>query len=206
MQKKIDRIKTDIAYFLLNKKIKSNNRSVKVSNFEKASHIGIIFNAINEDIFEIVKNFANNLIKNNKNVNTLGYIDEKEIKDHFLIRQGYDFISRDNLNWYFKPIAPAVDKFMELKLDILINLSLIEYFPIKYIVALSKASFKIGKKMEDNNYTDLMIDMDNEFKGKNIKKDIIIGNGRNISASEYRDQLEFLISQINHYVPILNPV
>ena len=70
----IENIKVNIAYRVLNRRLKRTGREVTVSNFEKSRTIGVVFNAINENIFEIVKAFVLSLSNNNKIVNTIGYI------------------------------------------------------------------------------------------------------------------------------------
>lgn len=78
-----------------------------------------------------------------------------------------------------------VDKFIHANFDILINLNIQKCFPLKYLAAITKASFKIGRyESRHQQYLDFMIKTNEsvtlkqfiELTNKYIK---IIGNGTN---------------------------
>ena len=61
-----------------------------------------------------------------------------------------------------KPSSPVIQNFINEEYDLLIDLNIRDYFPLKYISALSKAAFKVGKFDEsDTAFFDMMIDADN---------------------------------------------
>jgi hypothetical protein len=64
--------------------------------------------------------------------------------------------------------------------DILIDLSTEEVFPLKWVVSLSKAKFRVGNLSYPDNPNDLII---------NIKPN---------------EDLSYLISQIKHYLNLIN--
>ncbi|NJK86580.1 MAG: hypothetical protein HC906_12035 [Bacteroidales bacterium] len=76
------------------------------------------------------------------------------------------------MNWYQKPFGDTIDQFIKTPFDILINLSLDESYPIKYILALSASKFKVGKFFKEPNYMDLMIDVEKEKIRLNKEKNI----------------------------------
>jgi hypothetical protein len=164
--------------------------------------------------FEIIKNFSKVLINKKIEVSALGYVHSKKLIDHYLYRKGFDFITRNNLNWYYKPVSDTVSEFIEKPFDILINLSLEDYFPIQYIVALSSSSFKVGKYFEEPNYMDFMIDIEKEKKTmQDLKKEIGKDQKVNEQKREIENEIEkkvdielqlnFLINQIMHYLTII---
>jgi hypothetical protein len=71
------------------------------------------------------------------------------------------------LNWFGKPSTHIIENFINEEYDLLIDLNIHDHFPLKYIAALSKAKFKVGKyKEQDEIIYDMMIDSDNTQKLK----------------------------------------
>jgi len=211
--KLMERIKISIGDRILEKKLRNQRRNVVVCNIQYAQHIGIVYNATEYVSFEIIKDFAKKLSQH-ANVSILGYVNSKKLIDHYLYRKGFDFFSRNDLNWYYKPISEITEAFIKKTFDILIDLSLDKYYPIQYIVALSPAAFKVGKFSDDDKYLDLMIDMEKENEQMKKLHEEIVKDKKVESASNEieRDiekktqtelQLSFLINQIMHYLSIL---
>ncbi len=214
------KIVEDFKHFIgkraINKKVARTKRVVKVCNLNNAKTIGIIFNANHIISYEIIKDFTKHLSEKGIDYNALGYVNDKELIDHYLYRKGFDFITKAQLNWYYKPSGSVVDDFVKKPFDILISLSLEKSFPIDYIVAASKAKFKVGKLIENVSYTDLMIDMEKENQVMhNLHEEINIdlkgrGNNQRFESEiqpkvETEIQLNFLINQILHYLDMINP-
>jgi len=109
----------------------------------------------------------------------LGYVPSKKIPEQFLMRKGINFYCNKDLNWYYKPKNEIVEQFISQDFDILFDLSIDEYFTIKYIGTLSKAQFKVGKN-NTNSYHDMVFDI-NQNKS-----------------------IDYLVEQIKHYLSILN--
>jgi len=209
-----ERIKAIIGDRILERKLRNQKRSVAVCNINSAQNIGILYNATQYVSFEIIRDFTKKLSQNNSNVHILGYVDSKKLIDHYLYRKGFDFFSRNDLNWYYKPLSEVADKFMKQPFDLLINLSLEAIFPIQYIVALSPATFKVGKFSPDEKHLDLMIDIEKENEQmKKVHEEISTGKKGNASSVEMEQEIEkktqeelqlsFLINQILHYLAIL---
>jgi hypothetical protein len=209
-----ERIKAFIGARILEKKLRNQKRSVTVCTIKHAQNIGILYNATEYVSFEIIKEFTKKLSQNNSNVSILGYVDSKKLIDHYLYRKGFDFFSRNDLNWYYKPISEVTTAFIAKPFDLLIDLSLETCYPVQYIVALSPATFKVGKFSPDEKYLDLMIDTEKEDEQmKKVHDEITSGRKDDKKSDEMeRDieqktrtelQLSFLINQIMHYLAIL---
>ncbi|MCX7986443.1 MAG: hypothetical protein N2662_05850 [Bacteroidales bacterium] len=156
-----------------------HNRKRCMYDFHSAQLIGVLFKTNDSNEFQLVKNFLHYLRELDNKVIALSYIDSKKIPDYYLLVKGFNFFSRKSINFFYLPQNPIVNDFIEQPLDMLIDLTIDESFPIKYISVLSKAKFKIGmrqKRMEK--YYDLMID---------IEKDKSIAN---------------LIEGIKYYIPL----
>jgi hypothetical protein len=209
-----ERIKAIVGARVLEKKLRDQTRSVSVCNITHAQHIGILYNATEFVSFEIIRDLAKKLSLNNSHVSILGYVNSKKLIDHYLYRKGFDFFSRNDLNWYYKPVSEVTDKFIKQPFDILINLSLETIYPIQYIVALSPATFKVGKFTSDEKYLDVMIDIEKEKDQMNKLHEEIVSGRKDESRFEDMEkeiekktrtelQLGFLINQIIHYLAIL---
>jgi hypothetical protein len=209
-----ERFKTNYGLRVLNKKLRNIKRVVKVCNINNARNVGIIYNATEFVSFEIIKDFAKDLAQQKINLNILGYVDSKKLIDHYLYRKGFDFFSRNDLNWFNKPSSEVVNKFIQQPFDILINLSLENYYPIQYIVALSKAGFKVGRYSHDESFLDLMIDIEKEKQQMKQLHDEIEKDRKNKSKpaeieqdiekkTQTELQLSFLINQLMHYLTII---
>jgi hypothetical protein len=214
MMKFFEKIKAGYGERVLEKNLRNQHRNVSVCNIQYAQNIGIIYNATEFVSFEIIKEFAKTLSQNKANISILGYVNSKKLIDHYLYRKGFDFFSRNDLNWYYKPVSEKTVAFVRQPFDILINLSLEIYYPIQYLVALSPATFKVGKYSGDEKYLDMMIDMEKENEQmKKLHDEVSMDRKTDTVADEIEIeverktqtelQLSFLINQIMHYLSIL---
>jgi len=95
----------------------------------------------------------------------LGFYDQKELPPMRFSKLGLDFFTRKDLNWYQKPNAPIVKNFVQREFDILIDLHMVNSIPFRYIVASSKANFKIGKyERLSTPFYDFMLSVSDETK------------------------------------------
>jgi hypothetical protein len=172
--------KLRIGHSRLNKQLKSFNREKKVHNFVSARNIGILFYASNESVFKQVMDFVDFLSKQNLEVCMLAYCPEKEVPQKYQLYESVNIFNVKEINWYGKPLAPFTSEFTKMKFDILIDLTTQEIFPLKWIASLSIAKFKVGNLSYYGNPNDLII---------NVKPD---------------ENLEYLISQIKHYLNLIN--
>lgn len=207
-------IKVFIGNKLLSGRLKGQHRVPVVCNIREAQRIGIIYNATEYVSFEIIRNLVKDLTRDSVKVNVLGFVDSKNLIDNYLYRKGFDFFSKNELNWYLKPVSPVVEEFIKEPFDILINLSIEDHYPIRYITALSTASFKAGKFDANDIYLDFMIDIEKEKQTmKSLHVEIMKDADQKYENTEIETDLEkrtetelqlsFLINQLLHYLSIL---
>jgi hypothetical protein len=158
----LNNIRKETGFYFLNRKEKQLNRVKVVHNFNTAQTIGILFNPDKQETFELLKDFIVFLTDKNIHVNVLGYFDGKEIPQMFLFRKGIEFFTKNDINWFYRPKRGTVDEFINTSFDILIDLTTQKIFPVKYIVRLSNAKFKVGTYGTDKFGYDLMIKIDKE--------------------------------------------
>jgi len=140
----IDNIKVQVGRRVLANKFKTQLRIPATCSVDDAKNIGILYNATEYISFEIIRNLVKELSHDSRKVTVLGYVDSKKLIDHYLYRKGFDFFSKNDLNWYFRPVSAVVDNFIAEPFDLLINLSLEDHYPIRYIAALSPATGSAG--------------------------------------------------------------
>jgi hypothetical protein len=172
--------KIKIGGLYLRHKVKGFQRRREMKNYSSSSTIGILFEATNKEDFKPVKDFLSYLTKLGLKVFIIGYIDKNKVDDFYLARKGFNFISKKDLNWLCMPSVPFVDDFIEMELDILLDLTNGDIFPIKTITTRSKALCKVGKYTKTNDFYDLMLD---------VKENCT---------------LDYYIEQLRYYLTIIN--
>jgi hypothetical protein len=132
----------------------------QMTNLKDAKRIGILYVVNDVPDYEWISTFVSELQGDHKEVKALGFIKNKNLAQRFLPKLSFDFFSKRDLTWFYKPIHKQVRDFIEKEFDILIDLSLHDSFPLKYIAGLSNALFRVGKFSEENTeYYDFMIDL-----------------------------------------------
>ena len=166
----LNNLRHKIAEYFLNSEIKNSERNREVHNIRSARRVGVIYDATNRETYETVKKFIHYLKEERKQVSTLGFIDTKDENQLITPKLEYDFFSRIDLNWLNRPNKLEVDNFIEERFDILIDLNTSNCFPLKYICALSKAKFKVGKFGVENRLYDFMVNIE---EGVSFKQFIV---------------------------------
>ena len=98
------------------------------------------------------------MAKNNKiELTLLTYYHSDKLPDNVIPDPGKVLLSKNECNWFGKPTVAEALNFTCSDLDILIDLTSEECFPMQYIVVASKASFKVGRCAYSNNPYDFMV-------------------------------------------------
>lgn len=178
----IDRLRKAAGSYFLKKEMRIRDRQVQSMGLDKARSIGIIFNAKDERTFKLIREFATKLRGGGlRSVKALGFVPKTEVASFLQSSQDFDFFTREDFNWYYRPKGRKVAGFISEEFDILIDLRITRFIPLLFVVGLSRAKFKVGrfgKGFEE--FYDLMLDVD---KGAD---------------------LAFLIQQIEHYLGMLD--
>lgn len=163
----IQNIRNLAGNYFLSGEVKELRRNKMFVNMQDAKTVGIVFNATDKGDFDLVKKYITYLKEMKKRVKAIGYYDQKSTPESAYSKLEYDFFCQKDLTWYNAPNSVYVKNFIADQYDILLDLNLEDLFPLRYISSLSKASFKVGKKSDRNNYIfDLMIET---VKGKGLK-------------------------------------
>ena len=169
-----ENIKLKTANMLLRKKSVKVKRQKVLYDFASAKYIGVLCSPQDEKSTEHIKDFLYHLTQKGIHYSVFGYFDGKDIPENFLYWKGMDFITRKDLNIFYIPKNPIVEKFIHEPFDMLINCSVTQYFPMEYIAQLSVAKCKVGVMCEGESCYDLMIDIQKnrtiEYFLKNLEK------------------------------------
>jgi len=176
----IDNIKRNAGLKALSKSLRTLKRNKFVHNLVTARKIAIVGLVNNIKDFDEINSLQKFLTEKNMQVEVFVYYPGKEIPQQLLLRKGINIFNRNEVNWYGKPLIPFVDQFCRVEYDILIDLSLVEQFPIRWISSLSRSKFKVGSHSYVGNPYDLIINVDN------------------------KKEIPYLSEQIIHYLNILN--
>jgi len=174
-------LRENIGKRVLKKKKKGIQRVVRVQNFNTAKSAVILFDTGISDSFGAIKAFRKFVEGKGIRCAAFGYVKQKEIPQEMLFWKDYSFITKNDLNWYYKPSGEAVEDFYSADPDILFDFTRNVPLELQFLVQLCTARFKIGIFTEEENDYDLMINLTDQH------------------------DTEYLAEQIKHYVSILNP-
>jgi hypothetical protein len=152
-------LRLKIARVILRRKAAKMKRQKILFDFASAKYVGVLCAPQDEASTGHLKIFLHYLSQKGIKYSVFGYFDGKKIPENFLYWTGMDFMTRQDLNFFFVPKSPMVDKFISEPFDMLINCNLADYFPIEYLSQLSMAKCKVSIMREDESCYDLMIDI-----------------------------------------------
>jgi hypothetical protein len=131
-----------------------------VVNLLEARSIGLVYKVTDEQFFNAVKRLIKDLSNDKRQVLALGFVDDDTIPDYCVAAYSGYYFNRKALNWYNAPRPDYIQTFIKKEYDILIDLSTSKDYTLKYIIALSRARFKVGRqRLGFSNHYDLMLRM-----------------------------------------------
>lgn len=179
----LDNIKRTFGESLLKKKLKSNRKSA-VHNFNDARSVGILYREKGESFYILVKQYVKYLQDEHgiREIMALAYIDDKkEVPFYQIHKLKYDYFTKGELDWRFEPHGEVSQNFIAKEFDILIDFEKEPVLPLRFVLAQSKAQFKVGYYDKANEpFYDLMFE---------TKED---------------GTFDDYIKQINHYLKLIN--
>lgn len=155
------------------KQVSQPRKDRQVVSFAQAKKIGMLYDATNEQDYELVKQYIKSIRADHKEVFALGYVDKKQLPVSQFAQLGLDFFTKKDLKWNMIPDSLEIKNFINEPFDILINLNEGNCFPLNYITAMSKAKFRIGRYHKKNliNF-DMLIEAGNSTSLSNYIKEV----------------------------------
>ncbi len=176
----INDIRQKLAERAVKSAVSPERKTVPVS-LSDAKSCGIIYRADHPEEEELVKKYVKYLRDYKLTVKALGYFDLPKMPEGVNPKLEYDYFTKKDLNLLLQPTGKVVVNFIEEPYDILIDTSIIAFFPFRYIVSQSQAKFKVGRQeLEYSSSFDFMIKVE---EGKDLR---------------------YLLRYIDHYLNIIN--
>ena len=114
----IQHIQQKLGRFKLKKERKRLQRNVKAFSIEKASKIGIIYDATNRETADVVKKFVQYFKEERKDVLSLGYINSKNSSDIVTAHLNYAYFDKRDLSNIMIPKGDEVKNFINKSLTV----------------------------------------------------------------------------------------
>ncbi|MAQ31926.1 MAG: hypothetical protein CMD26_04275 [Flavobacteriales bacterium] len=176
----LNQLKLNISNFLLRRHLSKKKHCPKLITLSEAKKVALVFDAEDLDSITEVKFLLKYFLKLNIDVYVLGFINSVKKDNNFISTLHINYFNSKDVSFFGIPNNLKTNSFLRNKFDLLINLSLKNSFPVKYMSLMSNAHFKIGMSYNNND-----IDYDLIFKLK-IKS------------------LNYFIKNIIHYLEIIN--
>lgn len=177
--KALNGIKLKIAEYLLKRRYNGLERNREIKNINKCNSVLVIASQKEDLRGEELMRFISYLKRNNSEIFALLYDNSKELVN--IQSTDIKVVGLSHLNQIFIPKESYLIELLEREFDILIDLTIKEDFPLKYIHAMSKAKFKVGASLNyKKQFGDLTID--------------VVKN----------ESIPYLITQLKHYLSLIN--
>lgn len=149
IKKKYNPLKLKFSKLFLHSFKKDAGRKSEIVPLKQAKSVGVTFVVMNPGELDIVKKVLKQIAALGIKTFALGYIPEKKPKDFYLSEKAFNFFHDKELDWLLRPKSAAALEFQNTNFDILIDLGSYDYYPMQYLLYKSKARFKVGWYIND---------------------------------------------------------
>lgn len=157
-------IRQNLAFYLLNRRLKKTVGFGERVNFSDALVIGVVYSTEDELEKNVIKDYIKGLKEQKKEVHILEYHSNEKITNELQTRQKKVINERD-INFFNLPKKKSIEGFQEITYDMLIFFGPKSSLPLNYIVATSNARIKIGPYNPTfTNVFDFMVQIDDNEK------------------------------------------
>ena len=136
-------IKLNISNYILNKELNKLKHATKLVPLSKLKRLAILFDANDNQDVVAVKSLLKYFLDKNIDVSILGFVDKKEMDEVHLSTLYINYFNLKDTNFLGIPNSKKTHIFLAQKYDMLVNLSLNNSFPPKYLALKSKSKFKV---------------------------------------------------------------
>lgn len=141
--------------YRIRKARKANKVNRNGQNYSKAKRLGLLFTMNKLDDYEAIRRFEKKLKGEGKQLSVLSFLPKQVENFDF----HYDIFSGEDFSKTAKPVAENVNTFINENFDFLLCLDCDPNLYLKYILAASKAAYRIGcyGEQDDSQYFELMV-------------------------------------------------
>ena len=152
----IDHIRDVFSRKAIEKILRKQKREKHYPDFRVVKSVLILFesdlNEQNNEIIHIVKELKDE----GKQVVAWGFVNKKE--NGTLDSPDFRILSKKDLKTLGIPSAKTLFEYRNIECELLIDLSSTNCTPVNYLLAISKAPFKVSRKKSFKGISDLMVD------------------------------------------------
>lgn len=152
-------INKNIQHFLLNRELNSSKKIKReFVSWDKTKTIAIVYDASQKENREKIHSWAQKLRNSGKEVNELGFINEKKLSNMLDVRYGNEYFSRSELSFFGIPEKSRFSDFLNRSFDYLICLNSDSNILLLYFAVKSNAKSRIGFQNDhQKDFFDIMI-------------------------------------------------
>ncbi len=176
----IDSVKKISGNIALKKMVTRNNKDPEQVSFKDAVKFGVLYYLKHEDEINPIGELIHFLQDKKKAVYIIGATTGFPIPKSKITNVNFIQLKDDELKWNGVPDSYRIKTFLENDFDIIIDLTMEDYFPTKYLLVASHAKIKVGNyNSKTSKFYHFMID------------------------TWQKPDIYTLTEQVNHYLTIL---
>ncbi|GHT57024.1 hypothetical protein FACS18945_0240 [Bacteroidia bacterium] len=180
-------MKNKISRFLFNlKRKKLKRQQKKFLNYADIQTVLVLFESNLNEKNPYVNQILKQLEADGKKVTLCGYVDKKMSEQPAL--PDFYMLDRSQIGFFGEPKTAFVAPLLKKQFDVVLDLTLSDILPLHYIIMYANAPLKVGRKIENCDILDFMIDL------KDGEKPMTVGN------EDYIAQRVYLLEQIIFYL------
>lgn len=134
---------------MINKAQKKTLREKRVVNYHHATSFAFLYNISPKDPGSFFREIYKQLQSEGKSVEAIGYFNGNQLSADLQVPPATQLCQRKDFSWIIKPRSIFLKGFAAKKYDILIDLTNSQSYPMKYLAAISRAKYKVGRQHPD---------------------------------------------------------
>ena len=137
-------LKFKISNYILRKDVLNSKHSPKLIELSRAKKVAVLFDAHDSKSIVEVKYLLKYFLKLNIDVAVLGFVNEKQNASFHISTLHINYFNLNDTSFLGFPKSNKITSFLREEYDFLINLSLTNSFPTKYLTFNAKTNYRIG--------------------------------------------------------------
>lgn len=140
-----DRLRNYFYKRTLAERVKNIRVKHDIINWRDAKTVGIVYDSTNPANDSVIAAFAEKLRGENKEVEILGFVNDKKIDT----KTGITVFNKKSLSWTLAPEDEKVDRFANQNFDLLLGCFTGENLSLEFVTRISKARWRVGAYIEN---------------------------------------------------------
>ena len=137
-------IRLRLGYRALRRYKDTVRRGAMLRPLADVERIGLLVPSADSSTSEGLLLFAQGLERMGKVVEVCAYVPKQDLPGHLILRRGLTVLQPSDLDWLYRPKSEKGKAFCSLKLDYLIDFTLLSELPLEWVLRFSPAAIRIG--------------------------------------------------------------